>query len=301
MFRLRWTPEWRQDLFNLVLTGGNIAFLMLGFQLKTTLGWQISLSLVGLSSLWAWHANLKRYRVVADTPTSRIISAPQGYIEIVGRGQHPPGDDLVSPITGLPCLWYRYRVERKNGDKWELIDSGASHSTFGISDGSGLLLIDPDGAEIMSSRKQVSRNGQYRNTEWTLIEGETIYVIGEHVTLGGPNAVLDKRADLATLLSEWKRNKTALLARFDADRDGEISLDEWARARQAAADEVDRTHLDIRLKDGIHLVRKPGHGRPFLVANREVTELVRHFRWWSWAHLVLILGVLLGLMFIGRA
>ena len=60
----------------------------------------------------------------------------------------PPGDGLVSPINGLPCLWYRYRVERKNGDHWEHVESGASHDTFGISDGSGQLLVDPDGAEI---------------------------------------------------------------------------------------------------------------------------------------------------------
>ena len=298
MLRLQWTPEWRQDLSNLVLTGGNVAFLMLGIQLKSTLGWQIALSLVGLTSLWAWNANLKRYRVVADTPTSRIVSAPQGYIEIVGRGQHTPGDNLVSPITGLPCLWYRYHVERKNGNKWELIDSGASRSTFGINDGSGHLLIDPDGAEIMSSRKQVSREGQYRNTEWTLIEGETIYVIGEHVTLGGPNAVLDKRADLAALLAEWKQDKAALSARFDANRDGEISFEEWEHARRAAAIEVDRAHLDIRLKDGIHLIRKPEHGRPFLVANRGVTALVRHFHLWSWLHLGLMLAALSGFAYI---
>jgi hypothetical protein len=237
---------------------------------------------------------------VADTPTSRIASAPQGYIELVGRGQQPPGASLVSPISGLPCLWYRYRVERKNGDRWELVESGISHDTFGVSDGSGQLLIDPDGAEILTSRKQVSNTGGYRKTEWTLIEGETMYVIGEHVTLGGPNAVLDKKVDVATLLAEWKRDKTALLARFDANRDGEISLDEWERARQAASDEVDRAHLDIRLKDGIHLMRQPAHGRPFLIANREVTALVRHFRLWSWAHLVLIMAALLGLAFVER-
>jgi hypothetical protein len=62
--------------------------------------------------------------------------------------------------------------------------------------------------------------------------------------------------------------------------------------------EVDRIHLDIRLKDGIHLIRQPAHGRPFLIANREVTELVRHFRLWIWAHLVLMLGTLVGLMLV---
>ena len=77
---------------------------------------------------------------------------------------------------------------------------------------------------------RVSRSGGYRTTEWTLIEGETIYVIGEHITLGGPGAMFDKEADLSTLLTEWKQNKPALLARFDANCDGEISLEETDRA-----------------------------------------------------------------------
>ena len=298
MLAARWAAGWRHDYANFALGGGNLLILLLGFQLRSSLGWQISFALVGLSSFWAWHVNLKRYRTVADTPTSRIASAPQGYIELVGRGRQPPGSTLLSPITGLPCLWYRYRVERLNGKRWEHVESHVSHDTFGVDDGSGSVLVDPDGAEIMTSHKQVSISGGYRRTEWRLIEGETVYVIGEHVTLGGPNAVLDKKADLATLLTEWKQDKVKLLARFDANRDGEISLEEWERARQAASVEVDRIHLDIRLKDGIHLIRQPAQGRPFLIANREVTELVRHFRRWSWAHLVLMLGSLAGLMLV---
>ena len=301
MLPARWTDEWRHDYANLVLGGGNLLILLLGLRLQSGIGWTITFVLIGLTSFWAWYANLKRYRTVADTPTSRIASAPQGYIELVGRGRQPPGDGLVSPVSGLPCLWYRYRIERKSGDSWEYVESGISHDTFGLSDGSGLVLVDPEGAEILTSRKQVTNTGDYRKTEWTLIEGETIYVIGEHVTLGGPNAVLDKKADLATLLTEWKQDKSALLARFDADRDGEISLEEWERTRQAASEEVDRAHLDIRLKDGVHLMRKPAHGRPFLIANREVNALVRHFRLWSWLHLSLMLAALLGLTLIGRA
>ena len=297
---LPWADKWRHDYANFVLGGGNLLILLLGFKLQSHIGWQISFALVGLTSFWAWFGNLKRYRTVADTPTSRIASAPQGYIELVGRGRQPPGDVLVSPINGLPCLWYRYRVERRNGDRWEYVESGISHDTFGMDDGSGSVLVDPEGAEILTSHKQVSTAGGYRKTEWTLIEGEALYVIGEHVTLGGRNAVLDKKSDLGTLLAEWKQGKTALLARFDADRDGEISLEEWERARQAASDEVDRAHLDIRLKDGIHLLRKPSHGRPFLIANREVTALVRHFHLWSWLHLMLTMAALFGLTLLGR-
>lgn len=301
MFGARLGAAWRHDYANVALGGGNLLILLLGLKLQSGSGWQITFVLIGLTSFWAWYANLKRHRTVADTPTSRIASAPQGYIELVGRGRQPPGEGLISPISGLPCLWYRYRVERRNGDRWEHVESGVSHDTFGVDDGSGQLLVDPEGAEILTSRKQVTTAGGYRKTEWTLIEGETIYVIGEHVTLGGPNAVLDKKADLSTLLAEWKRDKTALLARFDANRDGEISLDEWEGARQAASEEVDRAHLEIRLKDGIHLMRKPALGRPYLIANREVADLARHFRLWSWAHLALMMAALLGLTLTSRA
>ena len=300
MFRTPQAAEWRHDYANLALGGGNLAILLLGLQLGSARGWTFTLALVVLTSFWAWYANLKRYRTMADTPTSRIVSAPQGYIEIIGHGQQPPGERLVSPLNGLPCLWYRYRIERKSGDRWEYVESGVSHDTFGITDGSGQALVDPDGAEILTSHKQISTADGYRKTEWALIEGETIYVIGEHVTLGGPNAVLDMKVDLSALLAEWKADKSALLARFDADRDGEISLEEWEHARKAASDEVDRNHLDIRLKDGVHLMRKPAHGRPFLIANREVAALVRHFRLWSWVHLAMMLAALLGLMLIDR-
>jgi hypothetical protein len=142
----------------------------------------------------------------------------------------------------------------------------------------------------------VITEGGYRKSEWTLIEGETLYVLGEHVTLGGPNAVLDRQADLASLLAEWKKDKASLLARFDANHDGAIDLDEWERARREAANEIDRQHLDIRLKDGIRLIRKPGHGRPYLIANRAVKALVSHYRLWSWLHLLLLVSALAGLI-----
>ena len=288
MLRFAAQAVWKHDFANLALTGGNLLFLVLGFKLGTPAGWMFVFALVGASSAWAWLANLRRYRTVADTPTSRIASAPQGYVEISGQGRQPPGFQLRSPITGLPCLWYRYIVEHREDNRWRVIESGISDDTFGVDDGSGQLLVDPEGAEILTTRKQVSQQGEYRRTEWTLIENETIYVVGEHVTLGGPNATLDRKADLTDLLAEWKRDKSALLARFDADRDGEISLDEWEAARKVASDEVDRAHLDIRLKDGVHLMRKPVHARPYLIANRDVNALVRHYRLWSWVHLGLL-------------
>ncbi len=296
---MRTQEEWRHDYANLALGGGNLVILLLGFHVASRAGWQLALLLIGATSFLAWLANLRRQRTIADMPTARIASAPQGYIEIAGRGRQPPGASVVSPVYHLPCLWYRYIVERRQNDRWEYVESGVSHDTFGVDDGSGLMLVDPDGAEILTSRKQVSHAGDYRRTEWTLIEGETIYVIGDHVTLGGPNATLDKRADVANLLAEWKQDKAGLLRRFDANGDGELSLDEWEHARDAATREVDLNHRELRLTDGVRLMKKPAHGRLFLIANREAASLERRYRLWSWAHLALLVSAALGLVYLG--
>lgn len=278
---------WRHAYANSALTGGNLLFLLIALKFPTPAGVGLAAGLVGVTSLLAWHRNLARYSAVADTPTSRIASAPLGYVEIFGKGVHPPAQRLVSPNSGLPCLWYRYIIEERIGSKWRRIAEGVSTEPFGIDDGSGMALIDPEGAEILTPRKQVIVRGQYRHTEWNLIEGETLYVLGEHAMLGGAHAVLDFRQDVSDLLSDWKRDRKRLLERFDADGDGDISLKEWEQARRQAQDEVARQHHEIRLTPATHLMRKPA-GRLYLIANRSPERLVSHYRWWAWAHLGLV-------------
>lgn len=259
--------------------------IYIGLRIHQSNIWHFALLFILTSSIVAWLLNLKRLRAVEDTPTAKISSAPQGYVEFSGRGKQPPGDQLASYLTGLPCLWYRYSIECKNGDKWVHVSSGESHDTFGLDDGSGLVLVDPDGAEISTSQKQVWTEGDYRKTEWSLIEGEPLYALGEHVTLGGAQSALDKNSDMSLLLAEWKRDKTNLLKRFDRNQDGEIDLAEWALARKAAELEVAQEHAQIRLSDGIHVLRRPRDGRPFLIANSLPDQLVKRYQIWSWVYL----------------
>ena len=59
--------------------------------------------------------NLRRYQAIADTPTSKIRSASQGYVELSGtieKADSPDIQPLSGPLTGLPCVWYRYSIER---------------------------------------------------------------------------------------------------------------------------------------------------------------------------------------------
>jgi hypothetical protein len=280
--------QWRHMYANAVLTGGNLVFLLIAIKFPTTTGFAMAMGFIGISSSYAWYVNLRRFRAVADTPTSKAASAPQGYVELVGRGVHPPGERLRSYLTGLPCLWYRYEVDEIDRNKWRRVDSGESYDTFGLHDGSGLVLVDPEGAEILAPNKSTWMEGHYRNTEWTLIEGEPIYVLGDHVTLGGAASELNLRQDVSDLLAEWKTDKSALLKRFDLDKNGEIDLNEWELALSAAQRQVEEEHREIRSQDGVHLIRKP-RNRPYLIASRGPEEMVSRYRAWAWVHLALLL------------
>ena len=285
--------EARHTFANGLTTGFNLLLLLIGFEIGGSTGWTVALSLVGATSFFAWLANHRRYRLVADTPTSKIISAPQGYAEFSGRGKHLPGAQLVSHLSGLPCLWYRYRVERRDAeDSWEFVSSGASDDTFALDDGSGLILIDPDGAEIRTNHKREWVEQDYRKSEWLLKADEPLYGIGEHATLGGANAELDAKQDLSDLLAQWKQDKATLMSRFDLNKDGELDAHEWETAVLAAKRHIAAEHQEIRLQDGVHMLRKPRDGRLYLVANEPPDKLATRYRIWSWVHFCIMSGAI---------
>ena len=75
--------------------------------------------------------------------TSKVASAAQGYVELIGSGRPLAGAPLISPVSQLPCLWYRYKIERKTSDnKWVLEDKGESDASFILEDGTGECVVD---------------------------------------------------------------------------------------------------------------------------------------------------------------
>lgn len=291
--------ELRLHYANFLTSGINLLLLFIGLKMESRIGWTISFTLIALTSFIAWVGNLQRYRMVSDTPTSKIASAAQGYVELFGRGEQHDGYTLTSRLTGLPCLWFRYIIEQKDNDNnWNAVDSGMSDDTFVLNDSSGKCLIDPEYAEIITTRKQIWYKDGYRYTEWLLLSRDPLYAIGEHVTLGGANADLNLKEDVNQLLAEWKKNKPGLLQRFDLNKDGEIDVKEWELARLQARRDVEAQHLALRLKDGVHILRKPQDGRLFLISNHPPEKLIRKYAIWAWLHLVLFFSAIGGCVYI---
>jgi hypothetical protein len=254
--------------------------------------WIGCLALIALISLYAWGALLLRRRAIIDAPASRIASAAQGYVKLSGIGRPLDDSPLSSPLTSLPCLWYRYRLEEKNGSQWETTASDESGTPFIIEDGGERCVVDVEGAEILTRHEESWGGESYRKTEWKLLINDRIHVLGEFRTLGGGSADLDARRDQNELLSEWKRDRVALLKRFDLDGDGELDAKEWELARQAARREVSRMHREAREASDVHTLSRPRDGRRYLLSNIDPAQLARRHWRWSLVHLIIFLTAL---------
>ncbi len=197
--------------------------------------------------------------MLEDTPTSRIRSAAQGYVELSGRCRTMDGSRNLAPLTQRPCVWWRYRVEQKKQsgggrrESWTTINSGRSGLPFLLDDGTGECIVQPDGAEVLTDESttwygstpwptQAAGAGlvhfqeqRYRYFEERVYEHEQLCLLGQfrsHTTTTGT----DVEAEVVALLAEWKQDQVALAGRFDSDHDGRVSMGEWeARPRRGEA------------------------------------------------------------------
>lgn len=257
--------------------------------------WPYALVAMSIVSFFAWLANFRRYRQIADLPTSKVASAAQGYVELFGKSEMIDGETITSQLSGTACCWFSYQIEEKNSkNEWSVRDSGQSVRHFHLVDDTGKCVISPDGAEVLTNDGRVWESGSERYTEWLLLPRSTLYAIGEFRTGSAvASPVADENAQTGALLAEWKQNQARLLERFDLDKDGKIDMKEWELARLQARREI-RKQLDdpsAQSIDGINLLRKPSDGRLFLLANEMPDKLGARYRFWSWVHLALFIGL----------
>ena len=75
--------------------------------------WLLTLGVAVVSGGAAALRSLKIARLIEDTPTSRIRSAAQGYVELVRTWPAPRGHANLAPLTQRPCIWWRYRISQR--------------------------------------------------------------------------------------------------------------------------------------------------------------------------------------------
>lgn len=292
----------RREYGQFITSGGQLLLLFVGAKLESRPGWLACLALMALVSVFAWTSAFRRARAVVDTPTSKIASAAQGYVELRGAGKPFAGTPVLSPLTGLPCLWFRYRVERRNSDdKWVQESSGESDASFILDDGSGQCLVDPEGAEMLVSRRDTWTRDDRRYTEWLLLEHDSVYALGDFSTRGSVDLDLDANEDVKALLAEWKKKPEALLARFDLNKDGTLDMKEWELARRQAKREVAQAQREVRQNAEVNIMHVPDDDRMYLISDLEPDRLASKYRLWAWLHLAIFFGALIAFSIVWRA
>lgn len=271
-----------------------------------------TVALTAAYAAWRGCNALYRARTIEDTPTAKIRSAPQGYVELEGVGRLMDGPPIVAPLSGLPCVWFRYRIEQyetvhargRTGRRWRTVDRGESQETFWLEDETGRVAVDPDGAEILSRHKDIWRSNSrlrptdaadalarrvaalpagetYRFTEERMNAGDPLYAIGRLKNIGSHADMPSIDAEVREVLQEWKAHQPSLKTRFDLNRDGNIDEREWMLVRVQARREVLKARLETQRQfaDGINLLGPTGErSRPYVLSAFSQTELLRRLQ-----------------------
>jgi hypothetical protein len=266
-----------------------------------------------LFSLWRSLVSLDRARHIEDVPTSKIRSAAQGYVELIGIA-HPDQAPLKAPLTGKTCLWYDFCIERytRTGKthSWRTVRRGQSDHSFYLRDDTGECHLHPQGADILPKQRLrwygnterpmnyggsggsgiLFGSGRYRYTERRISEGDPVYALGLFQTLQPQSPSEQGRVRMTDLITKWKKDHDSLLSRFDANGDGEIDMKEWEAARQQAANQARNYVLTNYDGEQVHVLAKPpGRRQHFIIACKRPLGLVRSYRLKGWGLLALSL------------
>jgi hypothetical protein len=96
---------------------------------------------------------LRKYRVLADTPEIPIRSMPMGLVEIHGQAVKA-ADLLSSPVTHTSCCLFKVDIERwkrnekGSGGTWVHHRTDIQGLPFYLQDASGKVLVEPQEAEL---------------------------------------------------------------------------------------------------------------------------------------------------------
>lgn len=274
--------------------------------------WQIIavITVIALASLYFFAHFFKLGRLIKDTPTSKIRSAAQGFVELEGIASqdHTP---MPSPLSQRPCIWFDYCIEKRvQSDKttsWRTISSNRHPGPLILDDTTGQCLIRLKKAKVyggirtswmgnspfptsLSVDRQDSflQFGNYRYTETIIPPGSPLYALGSFTTKR-PIDGHSREGAMGSIIRRWKENYDDLLTRFDRNKDGKLDDKEWELVRLAAKLEAENMEQDLVNMEDINYMDKAS-GQPLIVSTEDQRDTGRKFMWYAFFFLLVFAG-----------
>ena len=159
---------------------------------RAQVGWGVPVSgsigslVIGLVGAFMGLRRVKVKRLIENIPTTPCADVEIGITEIKGRLKSGANQDglkkLIGPLTKEPCLWYRHHVQEWQGTgknrQLVTVEDTTRFQAMACEDASGSITIDSESAEIVTGRapQKTKKNRVY--TEYSLREGDPLYVLG---------------------------------------------------------------------------------------------------------------------------
>ncbi len=190
----------------------------------------------------------RKKRSIEDVPLSKIRSVAMGPAEVCGEVRMIAS--VRAPFSNRECVYCSYRVEVPQKNGWRTVDSGILTSVFYVNDGTGDILVNPEGGEFYGDQTyqttvgtfqsiadpgpaawiqaksqgilgSLQAMGQHRFTESIVIHQQQVFVKGEVSRV--KNSV-QGRVHEENILSRKQPDGTLVLSTYSEER----LLQRWA-------------------------------------------------------------------------
>jgi hypothetical protein len=148
----------------------------------------VILLLIGIVIFAVGFVWFRRKRLIENIPTSKIRSLAMGLVEINGVVVPYQEKLLVSPLTKKNCVYYHYLVERyeehynpktkRKEGHWVMVQNEKQNVQFSLKDDTGMVLVDPNRADVDVKKDYQTRQGNMRYSEWYIEPNDALYILG---------------------------------------------------------------------------------------------------------------------------
>ncbi len=236
------------------------------------MAYALALGLIALLALALAWRYLGYVQLMRNVPAAKIRSAPQGYVELIGRARPLDSAAFHAPGSRRPCVWFEYTYHDTPAESQQDLKTARTQASFLIDDGTGSCRIDPMWMrfEPTNSAYGSAAMRPVVSSKWIEV-GERIHVYGKFSSLRRDYHSLYKQ-ELNRRLQAAKQDR-ALMQALDVNQDGHVDQEEWEEARRRIESEVETYIVSMQKNQGdslvAHVLRAPDDKRlPYLVSTR---------------------------------